>query len=94
VLGYHLAELRKGRTTIFGYDGDLPQDVDPALDELGPSLLDVLHEWLSDHLGSVPPPSAPGAGVPAPLGVERVAELLLVLEELQQEVAIREARTV
>lgn len=92
VIGYHLAELRKGRTTILGHAGDLPQGTDTALAKLGPSLLDVLHEWLSDHLGSVPPPSA-DADAPAPLGVDRVAELLRGIETLQQELAILEART-
>jgi len=91
VIGYHLAELRKGRTTILGHAGDLPPGTDTALDKLGPSLLDVLHEWLSDHLGSAPAPSEPG--VLSALGVERVAELLRGIEVLQQEVAILEART-
>jgi hypothetical protein len=49
VIGYDLAALRQGVVRVLGHDGDIP-DSGARLVELGSSLLDVLHEWMSDHV--------------------------------------------
>lgn len=47
VIGYALEHLRKGSSVIFGH----PDEADGQdLEQLGASLLDVLHEWMTDYL--------------------------------------------
>lgn len=46
VIGYSLEHLRRGSTTIFGHPGDASAQ---SLEELGPSLIAVLLEWMTDY---------------------------------------------
>jgi len=90
VIGYDLEELRAGKPTIWGCDGDIPPE-GGALVVVGPSLLAVLHEWLADHHRMLDQqlrsPANRGFGSIRDVDVSEVADQLRAIEALQREVA-------
>jgi hypothetical protein len=93
VLCYRLAELRAGRSTVFGLQREAVTAGTPEL--LGESLLAVLHEHHVDvlrwHEWKFGHPSNRGAGSIELGDVAEVRALLERVEELQREVAARGA---
>lgn len=93
LIGYSLAALRRGDSTIFAHHGDLEEEDDaaaggepPALEQLGPSLLDVLHEWWGDHVRMLTAQLDQNLGGSSlsPEHVEHVRALLGRLDELRR----------
>jgi hypothetical protein len=90
VLGYDIEELRNGKTTILGHQGDIPA-TGAEFEVIGTSLLDVLHTWMSDHLRMIKhqfeSPMNRGAGSLEKKDVDEVVGMLRGIEELQKEAA-------
>ena len=93
VLCYRLADLRAGRSTVFGVGREVtPSD---TAERLGDSLLGVLHghhvdvlRWHEERFGH---PSNRGAGSIELSDLAQVRSLLERVEELQRQVAARDA---
>jgi hypothetical protein len=92
IIGYDLDELGAGRTTILGHHDDFPES-GAVLERLGDSLLDVLHEWMADHLRMLTEqfrsPSNRGFGSISQDNLDEVAGKVRAIEALQREVAGR-----
>ena len=52
IIGYDVASVRAGGTAIVGHEGEL-RPTGSRFEPLGDSLVDVLHEWMSEHLAMV-----------------------------------------
>jgi hypothetical protein len=91
VLGYDLEELRKGNTVVVGHVGDIPVE-GAKFEVLGTSLLDLMYDWMSEHLEMVThqlkSPTNRGAGSLEQKDVDRVAGMLSEIEALRKEAAI------
>lgn len=48
LIGYSIAELEQGKTTIFGHSDEIAED-DKRSAVLGDSLLSVLHQWMTSY---------------------------------------------
>lgn len=87
IIGYSLSALRQGKTTILGHDEDIPRS-GGTFQVIGESLLAVLHEWAVDHLrmteARLNSPANRGAGSLGPEDVERAADTLGAIEQLQR----------
>jgi len=90
VIGYDVEQLRAGKTTIWGCDGDIPPE-GGELAVVGSSLLAVLHDWLADHHRMLEhqfnSPANRGFGSLSQDDVSEVADQLRAIEALQREVA-------
>lgn len=86
LIGYDLASLRAGGTAIVGHEGEL-QSAGARFEPLGDSLVDVLREWMSEHLAMVTSqyesPSNFGFGSLGRADVAAVAEMLILIEGLR-----------
>jgi hypothetical protein len=86
IIGYDLASLRAGATAILGHEGEL-RSTGARFEPLGDSLVDVLHEWMSEHLamvtGQYESPTNFGFGSLERKDVAKVAGMLSLIEGLR-----------
>jgi hypothetical protein len=94
VIGYSISALREGKTTILGHNEDIPAN-GASFEQLGDSLLFVLHEWATDHLRMVneqfKSPSNRGFGSLDNSDVERAAGILKSVEKMQRKLTEQQA---
>jgi hypothetical protein len=90
VIGYDLDALADGKATILGCAGDVPAS-GLQLVVMGPSLLDVLHEWAADiyrmRKAQFESPTNRGAGALPLASVEEASRNLQMLEDLMTKVS-------
>ena len=86
IIGYDLASLRAGGTAIVGHEGEL-RPTGARFEPLGDSLVDVLQEWMSEHLAMVTSqyesPANFGFGSLESADVAKVAKMLSLIQGLR-----------
>ena len=86
IIGYDLASLRAGGTAIVGHEGEL-RSTAARFEPLGDSLVDVLQDWMSEHLEMVTSqyesPANFGFGSLERADVAKVAAMLSLIEGLR-----------
>ncbi|MGW1617411.1 hypothetical protein ACWCQZ_50725 [Streptomyces sp. NPDC002285] len=93
LVGYEASELLAGRSTVVGIANEVPQS-GATFTVLGPSLLDVMHEWASDSLriqrGWAESWEGRRYGLVTNEDIERAAAVLQLVEELQESTVTRQ----